>query len=225
MKIASRNNISTCLTALSQRTEGHSSFQPQGVSVSQSHCRSHICQTQLYPPNRAVSTSVLEQAQLHLQSSNWVHSLIQPARWPVMWPSRTSEDGASCGATKRRRGVESKPHFGVCPWRFVLKGFSVVDEVYRSFTWAEMIIQLCQSFSYKQYNKSGNAEYFNQFLPEPVQTTDCIFRKESCIRNMKNNIWFYKMRLHWNRLEYSHWTGSFHIFKKKKWSFVRKKKP
>lgn len=53
----------------------------------------------------AVSLFVMEQMQMQLHLSHWVHSLIQPTPWLVMWPTRASEDGPSCGKTKRRRRV------------------------------------------------------------------------------------------------------------------------
>lgn len=134
-------NISTfiCIIPVSQdRMEVQFSFQPLGVSASSSHCRPLICQKQP-PPTPSCCVHVCTGAtQLQLQSSHWVRSLIQPARLPVMWPSRTCEDGASSGETKRREvvgGAESQSHFKV-----YRGASSVLYSVHRSFTEVRRIL-------------------------------------------------------------------------------------
>lgn len=65
----------------------------------------HFFSAALFSLPSAVSLFVMDQTPMQLRLSHWVHSLIQPTRWLVIWPARASEDGPGCGKTKRRRRV------------------------------------------------------------------------------------------------------------------------
>lgn len=122
-KLLCNNNISICKTAVSQRS---SSLFSHKVSVFQQLER---C---------SVSTSVLEQTQLQLQSSHRVHSLIPPARLA----SHVTEQGQWGGSKTRCEETRRRRRFVLGGMSFVLP--SVVDEV-ESFTSLKIIIQQCKN--------------------------------------------------------------------------------